>query len=427
MALLRPPKNDAQTAPWFSPRQDSFWFAAGLKATAFQLLAVDAVVVDQLNPYLQLGIYGVAVCDVPSIQSRVKFAHAELGIAYTLDVRAGTFKLDAQLSPRSFILDPACHLTGGMALYAWFAPAVAVPPSDDGSGLPGSWVLTIGGYHQAFNWPQAYPNPPRLGINWSLGPLLRISGEAYFAVTPRVCMAGGKLSASLTLGALKSGTNASSVAASFLSGAVDDSTDDDESDEWVSLGGTTDDAFFKPKADKGKTSKPFLFNCASGLVPQTKIKGQEETKPTGRQIMDEEKKETWLVQLGPFTFTVMTAFPSSKGTLKDQRPNPVQEKQEMKKLNKSEYNNIFALPMQLKSTMTSDVTVEAFQAKEKAVLLRLLKPKRKRREGYFTLEEEEDDRPGIWKVQPILKDVPCSLWAKCTSPLPSHTSTGNPD
>lgn len=521
MALLRPPKNDAQTAPWFSPREDSFWFAAGLKATAFQMLAIDAVVVVQLNPFLQLGIYGVAVCDVPSIHSPVKFAHAELGIACTLDVRAGTFKLDAQLSPRSFILDPACHLTGGMALYSWFAPAVAVPPNEDGSGLPGDWVLTIGGYHQAFNRPKAYPNPPRLGINWSLGSSLRISGEAYFAVTPRVCMAGGKLSASLTLGALyawfdafldmlinfepfffaatggvsvgvrfsmdlwfvtirisveigatlmvagppmagmvhvdfwvfgfdihfggsmapppkartftefrvavlKSGTNASSVAASFLSGAANE-TDDEDEDEWVSLGGTKDDAFFKPKADKGKTSKPFLFNCASGLVPQTKIKGgQKETQLTGRRIMDEEKKDTWLVQPGPFTFTVTTAFPSSKGTLKDQRPNPVQKEQVMKKLEKAKCNNIFALPMQLKSTMTSDITVEVFQAKEKAVLLRHLKPKRKRREGYFTMEEEEDDLPGIWKVQPILKDVPYSLWGKCKSPLASHTSTGNP-
>lgn len=511
MALLRLPKNDAQTAPWFSPREDSFWFAAGLKATAFQMLAVDAVVVVQLNPYLQLGIYGVAVCDVPSIQSPVKFAHAELGIACTLDVRAGTFKLDAQLSPRSFILDPACHLTGGMALYAWFAPAVAVPHNDDGSGLPGDWVLTIGGYHQAFNRPKAYPNPQRLGINWSLGSSLRISGEAYFAVTPRVCMAGGKLSASLTLGALyawfdafldmlinfepfyfaamggvsvgvrfsmdlwfvtirisveigatlmvagppmagmvhvdfwvfgfdihfggsmaprpkkrtfaefrvaalKSGTNASSVAASFLSGAVDE-TDDEDGDEWVSLGGTKDDAFFKPKADKGKTSKPFLFNCASGLVPQTKIEGQKETQPASHRIMDEEKKDTWLVQPGPFTFTVMTAFPSSKGMLKDQRPGRVQEDQEMKKLKKPEYNNIFALPMQLKSTMISNVTVEVVQLEEKAVLLRHLKPKRKRRDGYSTMEEEEEDEAGIWKVQPILKDVPYSLWGKCESPL----------
>lgn len=223
--------------------------------------------------------------------------------------------------------------------------------------------------------------------------------------------------AEFRVAALKSGTNASSVAASFLTGAVDE-TDGGESDEWVSLGGTTDDAFFKPKADKGKTSKPFLFNCASGLVPQTKIKGQKETQPTGRRIMDEEKKETWLVQPGPFTFTVTTAFPSSKGTLKDQRPNPVQKEQVMKKLEKVKGNNIFALPMQLKSTMTSDITVEVFQAKEKAVLLRHLKPKRKRREGYLTMEEEEEDLPGIWKVQPILKDVPYSLWGKCKLPAP---------
>jgi hypothetical protein len=43
-------------------------------------------------------------------------------------------------------------------------------------------------------------------------------------------------------------------------------------------------------------------------------------------------------------------------------------------------------------------TVEVVQAKEKAVLLRHLRPKRKRKEGYSTLEEEQDDEPGIWKV-----------------------------
>ncbi|KAK0722054.1 hypothetical protein B0T26DRAFT_200311 [Lasiosphaeria miniovina] len=140
MALLKPPPagGDGQAAaPWFSPREDSFWFAAGFKATAFQMLSVDAVAVVQLNPYLQLGLYGVAVCDVPSLHSPVKFAHAELGIACTLDMRAGTFKLDAQLSPRSFILDPSCHLTGGMALYAWFGPAVPYSPSGDDDGTRG--------------------------------------------------------------------------------------------------------------------------------------------------------------------------------------------------------------------------------------------------------------------------------------------------
>jgi len=33
------------------------------------------------------------------------------------------------------------------------------------------------------------------------------------------------------------------------------------------------------------------------------------------------------------------------------------------------------------------------------------------------MENEENDEPGIWKVQPILKDVPYSLWGKCESPL----------
>jgi len=76
----------------------------------------------------------------------------------------------------------------------------------------------------------------------------------------------------------------------------------------------------------------------------------------------------------------MTAFPFSKGTLKDKRPRRVLEEQEMKKLNKGDYDNIFALPIQLKSIMESDLTVEVVQVKENAVLLRHLKPKRKRKE-----------------------------------------------
>ena len=188
MSLLSPASGD----PWFSPREDSFWVAAGLKAKAFQMLTVDAVAVVQLNPDVQLGIYGVAVCDVPSEAASVKFAHVELGIACTLDIKAGVFKFEAQLSPRSYILHESCHLTGGMALFSWFGD----------NEMAGDWVMTIGGYHQAFNRPPQYPNPPRLGINWSLNDNLRITGEAYFAITPRMCMGGGRLHAALSLGSL---------------------------------------------------------------------------------------------------------------------------------------------------------------------------------------------------------------------------------
>jgi len=198
-SLLYPDKSLGP--PWFTAREGSFWVAAGCKVTAFTMLNVDAVLVLQLNPDVQLGVYGVATMDVPSLAAPVKFAHVELGIACTIDIGAGVFRLDAQLSPRSFVLHESCHLTGGMALYAWFGGTKATKYDPDRPSN-GDFVLTIGGYHQAFVRPPQYPNPPRLAISWALGSSLKITGEAYFAVTPRVCMGGGRLHAALSAGPL---------------------------------------------------------------------------------------------------------------------------------------------------------------------------------------------------------------------------------
>lgn len=502
MALLAPPAGQT----WFSPREDSFWFAAGLKATAFQILSVEAVVVLQLNPDVQLGLYGVAVCDLPSLMSSAKFVHVELGIACTLDVAAGTFKLEAQLSPRSFILDSNCHLTGGMALYAWFEPKVPSPDKDLES-LRGDWVLTIGGYHQAYNRPRAYPNPPRLGINWTLSSALRISGEAYFAITPRICMAGGRLHATLNLGALsawfdafldlllnfqpfyfyavggvsvgvkfsmdlwlvtirisveiaatltvagppmagmvhvdfwvfgfdinfgggmtprpipqtlpefiklvlKSGSQGSGSAspmAGFLTGRDDDT-------DWVALGEKGEDAFFSKDAiandDKSKTTKPFLFNCTSGLVPKNKIAGQREPVPSlssssrvsSRTAADDEK--VWIVQPGPFLFSITTAVPSNAGSIKDERINAISPQPMPDGTFRPEHSSIYALPMCLEHTgmkVTVEITIK--QNKKAAVQLRRMKP------GLFETMEDKRE-PGVWGVEPIVKAVPASLWGK---------------
>lgn len=178
---------------WFTPRKDSFWVAAGLKVTAFQTLSIDAVIIVQWNPEISLGIFGLAVADIPKgSATSFKLAHVELQIAATIDFGAGVSKFEAQLSPNSFILSPSCHLTGGFALYCWF----------EGSVHDGDWVFTIGGFHPAFKRPDHYPNPPRLGISWSLDSTLSVTGEAYFAITPKVCMGGGRLHASLSLGPL---------------------------------------------------------------------------------------------------------------------------------------------------------------------------------------------------------------------------------
>ncbi|KAK2007338.1 hypothetical protein LZ32DRAFT_593956 [Colletotrichum eremochloae] len=181
---------------WFRPAEGLYWAAAGVRVTAFQMLAANIVIVVQFGADLQFGLFGVATCDVPALESKVKFAHVELGIICTVDTNRGVFKLEAQLSPRSFILAPQCHLTGGLAMYSWFK-------DDTGNNIAaGDWVLTIGGFHQAFRPPPQYPRPPRLGIHWSLDSCLSVTGEAYFAITPKVCMGGGRLHAALSLGAL---------------------------------------------------------------------------------------------------------------------------------------------------------------------------------------------------------------------------------
>ncbi|KAI1171807.1 hypothetical protein F4777DRAFT_593405 [Nemania sp. FL0916] len=187
---------DPSASGWFKPLDKTYWLAVGLGVGAFQMLVIDAVVVVQFGSSIKLGIFAVATADIPTPASSFKLAHAELGISAVADFDYGTLKIDAQLSPRSYILDPNCHLTGGFGLYSWFD----APHAD--KSLLGQFVFTLGGYHQAYNVPVGYPNPPRLGISWNLGGGLSISGQAYFAITPKSCMAGGRLHAAFYAGPL---------------------------------------------------------------------------------------------------------------------------------------------------------------------------------------------------------------------------------
>ncbi|TGJ87821.1 hypothetical protein E0Z10_g925 [Xylaria hypoxylon] len=181
---------------WFKPLDKTYWLAVGMGIGAFQMMNIDAVVVVQFGSAIKLGIFAVATADIPTPASSFKLAHVELGISAIADFDYGTLKIDAQLSPRSYILDPNCHLTGGFGLYYWFD----APHAD--SSVVGQYVFTLGGYHQAYNRPVGFPNPPRLGISWNLGGGLTVSGQAYFAITPKSCMAGGRLHAAFAAGPL---------------------------------------------------------------------------------------------------------------------------------------------------------------------------------------------------------------------------------
>ena len=120
-------------------------------------------------------------------------AKAQLAIRGEYDPSAGVFGTEARLTSASYILSPDCRLTGGFAAFFWF----------EGSEHSGDFVITLGGYHPAFQKPTHYPEVPRLGLNWNVTSHLNISGEIYFALTPGAAMAGGKLSAVYTLGKLR--------------------------------------------------------------------------------------------------------------------------------------------------------------------------------------------------------------------------------
>lgn len=181
------PKGDG----WFFPKKDAYWLAAGLTVDTFQILSISAVAVVQWDDSLKLSIFAVGLADIPGNAIRAasggaasiaSFAHIELGILATIDLAVGVLQVEAELSPKSYVLDPNCHPTGGFALYYWFLP---------GKAHFGDWVFSIGGYHQAFELPSWYPHPKPVGMTWSLGDNFRITGSSYFAITPNVCMAGG--------------------------------------------------------------------------------------------------------------------------------------------------------------------------------------------------------------------------------------------
>ncbi|KAF5705179.1 transcriptional activator srcap [Fusarium mundagurra] len=474
-SLLYPDK----TQPWFTAREGSFWVAAGCKVTAFTMLDVDAVLVLQLNPDVQIGIYGVATMDVPSLAADIKFAHVELGIACTLDVGAGAFRLDAQLSPRSFVLHESCHLTGGIALYAWFG-GTKVAKDDPNRPSNGDFVLTIGGYHQAFVCPPQYPNPPRLGISWALGSALKITGEAYFAVNPRVCMGGGRLHASLSAGPLGAWFDAfidflinfrpfhftagggiavgvrfsldlwlvtiriSAEISATLSvmgppmagtvhvdfwvfgfdinfGDLDAARQQDTllsvtafRDLALKSGGGSGKGQGIPLEwvsgkveEKPETTKPFQFNCDSGLIPNSSVPGTSSVTsfPEVAAWHAPLPKGTWIVRGASFSCTISLGFAATAATVDDQRPT-VNEPLKHVEIPEAQ-QQIFARPMQLREPLRSPVTI--------------------------TITKPETDKPSPqgnertdkeWGVQPVVKSVPQSIWGQY-SPSEDPAVSGN--
>jgi hypothetical protein len=163
------------------------WAAAGVRFTSFGVIEGFALLIVRFGGGVTFQLIGVGATSLPK-GAEHPLAYAEIPVEVTVDPSAGSVVALARLAPSSFVLDPACHLTGGFAFAAWF--------KDDAStgATAGDFVYTIGGYHPAFNAPKHYPSVPRLSAIWQSGNLT-IDGTYYFAITPSALMAGGSLQA----------------------------------------------------------------------------------------------------------------------------------------------------------------------------------------------------------------------------------------
>ncbi|KAK6347971.1 hypothetical protein TWF718_005791 [Orbilia javanica] len=419
---------DPGAGGWFSPQDKSFWAAAGLKVDCFEMIGIEAVVAVKFGQDgIKVGVFAAGIVDVPPQKSPVKFAHVELGFAVAVDFAYGTFKADAQLSPNSFVLDPNCHLTGGFAFYYWFD----APHAD--SSLTGQFVFTLGGYHQAFKVPPSYPNPDRLAISWSLGDEISITGQAYFAITPKACMGGGKLSAKYQAGS----THASfDVSADFLINYKPFHFDAEIRisveagvqinllfiDTAISLGVSADLHLWGPPLGGTVSLKLMAFYVtidfghkegsveAVGLEDFYKLilqaSSQQTQKETqwrsgGKNIIERPKNEghiflaesglmnnktkpqkgqnkLWTVRGGTFIFAVSCKIAIDKAEQIDEGDETIGDALEFKD------NQIYAKPMKLNKPLTSSVKIN--------------------------IKQDGVEEKSVWGIEPLTKSMPRGLW-----------------
>ncbi|HKU72332.1 MAG TPA: DUF6603 domain-containing protein [Pyrinomonadaceae bacterium] len=138
---------------------------------------------------IEISLLGLARFRLPRDTTARAICYIELQILMTLKPSEGTFKLQALLSNNSWVINKDCKLTGGFALFVWFA-----------GEHKGDIVVTLGGYHPRFRRPDHYPIVPRLGLNWTVNDNLTIKGGIYLAYTPSCGMLGAKLEAAFHSG-----------------------------------------------------------------------------------------------------------------------------------------------------------------------------------------------------------------------------------
>jgi len=167
---------------YFPPKKGNSWFAAGILFNSFRMVDAVGILTVSLGEYTQIALLGKAILNVPFQETAAPIAHAELVLKAVFSQMDNLIAVEAELLSNSYILSKDCHLSGEFAFYTWYGGVHA-----------GDFVLSLGGYHQAYQKPAHYPDVKRLALSWNIAKGLSAAGELYFALTPSCLMAGGNI------------------------------------------------------------------------------------------------------------------------------------------------------------------------------------------------------------------------------------------
>ncbi|MCA9694847.1 MAG: hypothetical protein KC636_35035, partial [Myxococcales bacterium] len=173
----------------YPAKRGAYWLAAGVKFNSFVFIKGRALLYILLDNGFELGLLGLAELKLPDASAAVVSVTLALSCGFTTRNNNPMLWADAALTDGSYLLHKDCRLTGGFALRVWFKT--------------GECMLSIGGYNPHFIKPEEYPDVDRLGFRMDLFGAIVIKGEAYFTITPREAMAGGKLEATGKWGPVK--------------------------------------------------------------------------------------------------------------------------------------------------------------------------------------------------------------------------------
>lgn len=173
-----------------------YWVAAGISFTSFEMINAFALVTVAFGVDFQVALFGQCSMSFPTSAAGTALAYIEIDILASFTPASGLLAVDGRLAPASYIYGGFVQLSGGFAFYIWFGS------TQGGDDHKGQFVVSIGGYHPAFNPPDYYPKVPRLTMSAGLGPF-QIKGQAYLALTPAMIMAGISMTATWSSGGIK--------------------------------------------------------------------------------------------------------------------------------------------------------------------------------------------------------------------------------